>query len=217
RADQRPKLNPRLTEKVSSLSVVEIIAKTESREIREKPFEVNVIDVQPLQQKNLDLNRILTPSSGVRVRQNAGLGSSFDLTLNGFNAAQYINGIPVVFFGSAYAFNSIPINQISRIEIYKGVVPVHLGGDALGGAVNIITKNKPKNNLNLSYSYGSFNTHKASAQGVYNHKSTGLTLVATAFLNHSDNSYRMKDMEIISGTSTVKKDVRRFHDKFRSY
>src|SRR5688572_19965809 len=119
---QNLNLNKQLSEKASSLTAVEIVGKTESREISEKPFEVNVIDVQPLQQKNLDLNRILAQSSGVRVRQNAGLGSSFDLTLNGFKAAQYINGIPVEFFGSAYAFNSVPINQIARIEIYKGVV-----------------------------------------------------------------------------------------------
>ncbi len=216
-SNQDLRINRRLTAKASSLNEVEIIGKTESQEIRERPFEVNVIDVRPLQQKNIEVNRILTQSSGVRVRQNAGLGSSFDLTLNGFKAAQYINGIPVDVFGSAYAFNSIPVNQIERIEIYKGVVPVHLGGDALGGAVNILTKNKPKNNLNFSYAFGSFNTHKSSLQGVYNHKLTGLTLIGSAFINYSDNDYVMKDMEIITGTTTTKKDVRRFHDQFQSY
>jgi outer membrane cobalamin receptor len=211
------RLDRQLLDKVAALDEIEVIGKTESQEVREKPFEVNVIDVQPLQQRSIDLNRILTQSSGVRVRQNAGLGSSFDLTLNGFKAAQYINGIPVEVFGSAYAFNSIPVNQIDRIEIYKGVVPVHLGGDALGGAVNILTKDKLKNDLNLSYSVGSFNTHKASVQGVFNDKSTGLTVLGSAFFNYSDNNYVMKDMEIISGTTTIKKDVKRFHDDYLSY
>lgn len=206
-----------LVDRVSALNEVEVIGKTESQEIREKPFEVNVIDLEPLQQRSIDVNRILTQASGVRVRQNAGLGSSFDLTLNGFKAAQYINGIPVDVFGSAYAFNSIPTNQIERIEIYKGVVPVHLGGDALGGAVNILTKSRLKNNLDLSYSVGSFNTHIASAQGVYNNPRTGFTVLGSAFYNFSDNNYVMKDMEIISGTTTYKKDVRRFHDNFQSY
>jgi hypothetical protein len=66
-------LNRQLLDEVSALDEIEIIGKTELQEVREKPFEVNVIDVQPLQQKNIDLNRILTQSSGVRVRQNAGL------------------------------------------------------------------------------------------------------------------------------------------------
>ena len=206
-----------LVDKVSALNEIEILGKSESQEVREKPFEVNVIDLQPLQQKSIDLNRLLTQSSGVRVRQNAGLGSSFDLTLNGFKASQFINGIPVDAFGSAYAFNSIPVNQIDRVEIYKGVVPVYLGGDALGGAVNIVTKNSFKNNLNLAYSIGSFNTHKTSLRGVFTDKSSGLTILGSAFFNYSDNSYTMKDMEIISGTTTYKKDVKRFHDDFVSY
>jgi outer membrane receptor protein involved in Fe transport len=216
-ANQSLEISRTLAEKVSTLTEVEVVGKSDSRIIQEKPFEVNVIDVQPLQQKNIDLNRILSQSSGVRIRQNAGLGSSFDLTLNGFKASQFINGIPVDAYGSAYAFNSLPVNQIDRIEIYKGVVPVHLGGDALGGAVNIVTKNQFKNNLNLAYSVGSFNTHKASVRGVFSDKSSGLTVLGSAFFNYSDNSYTMKDMEIISGTTTYKKDVKRFHDDFLSY
>lgn len=216
-AGQHLVLDLQLTEKVSALQEIEITAKTESRELRDKPFHVEVIDVQPLQQKNLDLNKVLTQSSGIRVRQNAGLGSSFDLTLNGFKAAQFINGIPVEIYGTAYSFNSIPINQINRIEIFKGVVPVHLGGDALGGAINIITKKTYQNNLNLAYSIGSFNTHRASVQGTYANPTTGLTVIGSAFFNRSDNNYVMKDMEIISGTTSYKKDVKRFHDDFLSY
>jgi outer membrane receptor protein involved in Fe transport len=217
KAGQEVEVNRQLVEKVSALDEIQITGKTESQEFREKPFNVTVVDVQPLQQKNLDLNKILTQSTGVRVRQNAGLGSSFDLTLNGFKASQFINGIPVEVYGSAYAFNSIPVNQIERIEMFKGVVPVHLGGDALGGAVNIVTKNKQKNSLNIAYSIGSFNTHKASVQGVYTDSSTGLTAIGSAFVNYSDNDYLMKDMEIISGTTSYKKDVGRFHDKYLSY
>lgn len=210
-----------LVDRTSELAAVEITGKTESQELREKPFHVNVIDVQPLQQKNLDITRVLTQVSGVRVRQNAGLGSSFDLTLNGFKAAQFINGIPVDVYGSAYAFNSIPLNQVDRIEVFKGVVPVHLGGDALGGAVNIITRNKIRNNLNVSYAAGSFNTHKASVQGMFTDARTGFVLSGSAFFNYSDNSYEMKNMVITDTTttpiSTYTKDVRRFHDDFLSY
>ena len=30
--------------------------------------------------------------------------------------------------------------MIERIEIYKGVVPITFGADALGGAINVITR-----------------------------------------------------------------------------
>ena len=47
-----------------------------------------------------------------------------------------------------------------RIEVYKGVVPVGFGTDAIGGVVNIVTNKQPgKWFMDASYSYGSFNTH----------------------------------------------------------
>ena len=60
-----------------------------------------------------------------------------------------------------FDLNNIPVNFAERIEVYKGVVPVGFGTDALGGVINIVT-NKQKRNwfLDASYSYGSFNAHK---------------------------------------------------------
>lgn len=57
-----------------------------------------------------------------------------------------------------------------RIEVYKGVVPISLGGDALGGAVNIVTKQNMRKYIDASYSIGSFNTHKASFSGRFANK-----------------------------------------------
>jgi outer membrane cobalamin receptor len=45
------------------------------------------------------------------------------------------------------------------------VVPVELGADALGGAVNIITDQYTKRFLDASLSYGSFNTSRAALAG----------------------------------------------------
>lgn len=46
--------------------------------------------------------------------------------------------------GSGVSLANLPVNIIDRIEIYKGVVPASLGTDALGGAINIITKQDKK-------------------------------------------------------------------------
>ena len=54
------------------------------------------------------------------------------------------------------------MNFAERIEVYKGVVPVGFGSDALGGVINIVTKKRRHGwSLDASYSYGSFNTHKS--------------------------------------------------------
>ena len=56
--------------------------------------------------------------------------------------------------GSSFGLNNIPVNFAERIEIYKGVVPVGFGTDAIGGVINIITKKKRDRwFLDASYSY----------------------------------------------------------------
>lgn len=54
----------------------------------------------------------------------------------------------------------IPASIVDRVEVYKGVVPAYLGGDALGGAINIVTNESKKNYYDISYRVGSFNTHQ---------------------------------------------------------
>lgn len=87
------------------------------------------------------------------------------LTLDGFSGKHvkiFIDGVPQEGVGSSFGLNNIPVNFAERIEIYKGVVPVGFGTDAIGGVINIITKKKRDRwFLDASYSYGSFNTHKS--------------------------------------------------------
>ena len=51
----------------------------------------------------------------------------------------FIDGIPQEGAGAAFDLNNVPINYADRIEVYKGVVPVGFGTDAIGGVVNIVT------------------------------------------------------------------------------
>jgi len=195
----------------TELQEVEVVGKSEITLVRELPFAVSVIDVKPLQILNLDVNQVLGTVSGVRIREEGGLGSGFNFSLNGFTGKQvkfFMDGIPMESFGSSLSLNNIPVNLISGIEVYKGVVPVHLGADALGGAVNVLTNHNVKNYVNASYSLGSFNTHRASVLSQFTESRTGLTFNANLFYNYSDNNYWMK------GVDTV--DVRRFHDAYQS-
>ncbi|WP_417591639.1 TonB-dependent receptor domain-containing protein [Owenweeksia hongkongensis] len=219
---QWPSSNPiniRLSSDEELLSDVMVEAKSVLRETEELPYAVTAIDAKPLQNLNLDVNQALNTVSGIRIMEEGGLGSKFTFTLNGFSGNQvkfFMDGIPMDHFGSSLSLNNIPINLIDRIEVYKGVVPVHLGSDALGGAVNIIT-NKKRNFLDLSYSYGSFNTHRSSLNTAYTNKS-GFTTRASLSHNYSDNNYtvlapiRDFDEQRVVG----EQEVERFHDRYRS-
>ena len=60
--------------------------------------------------------------------------------------------------GESFSLENIPASIVDRVEVYKGVVPAYLGGDALGGAINIVTNESKKNYYDISYRVGSFNT-----------------------------------------------------------
>lgn len=199
-----------------------------------KPVQVSVTSAGSLQQSNravtvIDAKKyynrpattlgLINQSPGVRVRQDGGLGSKADFSINGISGRQvkfFINGIPADFLGAGNRLNIFPVNAIDRIEVYKGVVPIELGSDALGGAVNIVTRQQLNSYTDASYSIGSFNTHKASVntyQSVHDH----FFLQAGGFYNYSDNNYTITaDVPDQFGNPKPQK-VKRFHDRYRDY
>lgn len=201
------------------MNEVNIDGKTLNRQVREQAFNVNVIDAKQLYNTSADLNQALNKTSGVRIREDGGVGSNFSFSLNGFSGKQvkfFLDGIPMDNFGSSLSLNNIPVNMAERVEIYKGVLPVSLGADALGGAVNIVTRTNP-NYLDISYGYGSFNTHKASFNHAYTNAKTGLTFRTNVFYNYSDNNYKVNVKPIVNNKrSEVEQEFERFHDGYES-
>lgn len=209
-----------LADDTNDLEEFTVLGKSELKEIRERAFNVEVVDARKLHHTNLDLGHALDRVSGVRVRESGGVGSRMNFSLNGFSGKQvkfFIDGIPMDDFGSSFQLNNIPINLAERIEVYKGVVPIGLGADALGGAVNIVTKNVQKNYVDVSYSYGSFNTHRTVINTAYVSKS-GFTVQLNAFQNYSDNNYwiDVDVADIETGKYYPDQHVRRFHDTYHN-
>ncbi|MCV9388939.1 TonB-dependent receptor [Reichenbachiella ulvae] len=209
---------------VSTQEMNEVIVygKSEARLIKEKGFAVNAIEAKDLEVQSIQVNDVLDQSAGVRIRQSGGMGSRVRYNINGLSGSSvkiFIDGIPIDNYGSSFSLNSIPTSMIKRIEVYKGVVPAELGGDAMGGAINVVTKNSTDNSLNVSYSYGSFNTHQASVNGVFRAKKSGLTTRASAFYNYSDNSYKVWGKNVYVVDERGKDQyvtAKRFHDSYES-
>jgi outer membrane receptor protein involved in Fe transport len=202
------------------LKQVVVTGKSDLRAAKEQAYTVTAIDATRLHNTTRDINQVLNHSTGVKVREEGGLGSNYSFSLNGFSGKQvkfFLDGMPMDNFGSSLSLNNLPINMAERIDIYKGVVPVFLGSDALGGAVNVVTNQKIKKYLDASYSFGSFNTHRASINSRYT-TDKGFTINGNGFYNYSDNDYKI-DVQIpdpqtgIYGNSIK---LRRFHDAYRS-
>ena len=90
----------------------------------------------------------------------------------------------------------------------------------LGGAVNIIPKTGYGNYLDASYSYGSFNTHRAALSTHWTRAPSGLFVDVQGFYNYSNNNYEVwgPGVELANPETGRAEEIRteRFHDAYRS-
>ena len=210
-----------LQEDAVTLNSVEVYGKTQTQKVKEGAFAVNALDIKPIVNSLNNLNDLVNRTTGIKVREEGGVGSDFDLSINGLsgNSVRYfLDGMPLDTKGSGVSLANLPVNIIDRIEIYKGVVPASLGTDALGGAINIITKQEKKNYLDVSYGIGSFHTHKADLNAQFVEPKTGLIIRPTVGVNYSKNDYMMKEVEVWDEDSRkyILTNRRRFHDDYFS-
>ncbi len=198
-----------------------VTAKSREQKLREGAFAVGALNIR-LQASTLQsLTQVIDRSSGIRIREEGGVGSEFDLSINGMsgNSIRYfLDGMPLDAKGTGMTLANLPVNIIERVEIYKGVIPVSFGSDALGGAVNIVTNHSRRNYLDFSYGIGSFHTHKADFSAQYTGKKTGLIFKPVISANYSKNDYLMRGVKVRNEdrTAFVIKDLPRFHDDYLS-
>ncbi|MGV0909776.1 TonB-dependent receptor domain-containing protein [Martelella sp. FOR1707] len=92
----------------------------------------------------VDLPSLLRSYPGVNVTTNGGMGANAGITLRGTNTGQtlvLVDGMRVASAtGGSTAIANIPLASIARVEIVEGAHSAQWGADAIGGVVNIITK-----------------------------------------------------------------------------
>ncbi|MBD1420761.1 TonB-dependent receptor [Sphingobacterium chuzhouense] len=179
-----------------ALEGVEVSRMTEKREMETSGFAVAVIETKEASLRNLTTNELLDRAVGVRVRQNGGVGAPIEYNLNGMSGSAvgiFLDGIEVSTYGSSFNLNNIPPAMIERIEVYKGVLPSHLSGDYVGGAINVVMKKDASaNNITAALSYGSFNTAQGDLSALYRNQKNGFTTRMSGFYTYTDNSYKMR-------------------------
>jgi hypothetical protein len=213
-------LNVAMEEEITALTGITVEAITPIKQVEKSAYNVAAIDATKLTHLNSNAADMLAKASGVKVRETGGVGAESQINLNGFTGQHvrtFVDGVPIS-RASSFQIGNIPTELIDRIEIYKGVVPVTFGSDALGGAVNIVTRRSNAQYANLSYTFGSFNTHKSTLNvGAPLTDNIGIEL--NAYQNYSDNSYKVLThyLDLTKGIySKDKQWFKRFHDRYHN-
>ncbi len=219
---QRQKQNITLMADVQQLDEVTVVSTGVSR-VKRSAFNAVAVDTKELQNTTKNLSEALAKAPGMKLRESGGVGSDMQVMMDGFSGKHvkvFIDGIPQEGTGSSFGLNNIPVGFAERIEVYKGVVPVGFGTDAIGGVINIVTnKQRRRWFADASYSYGSFNTHKSNVRFGQTLKN-GFTYEINAFQNYSDNDYYVDAPVLNFETGSFNEKelarVRRFNDTYHN-
>lgn len=221
KANDRSKIHIKL-KSAGQLADVIVVGNQLSK-VKNSAFNATAVNTQELMNTSKTLSEALSKAPGMKIRESGGVGSDMSVSMDGFSGKHvkvFIDGVPQEGVGSSFGLNNIPVNFADRIEVYRGVVPVGFGADAIGGVINIVTpRRKRRWFLDASYSYGSFNTHK-SYVNFGQTLANGFKYEVNAFQNYSDNNYYVdspvEDFKTGAIDRSRPEHVKRFNDTYHN-
>lgn len=131
--------------------------------------DVTIIDREQIERSGQStLTDILSMQPGIEIESNGGVGATSNIHVRGNSSQSVVVLIDGMRVASATlgttSFSQIQPEQIERIEIVRGPASSLYGSDAIGGVIQIFTK-QGKGDLHLTASagYGSYNTQQTAA------------------------------------------------------
>ncbi|MCG6886388.1 MAG: TonB-dependent receptor [Proteobacteria bacterium] len=137
-----------------------IVTATRSAQTMDETLaSVSVINRRDIEQSQAhDVLELLRLQAGIDISSNGGPGAAASLLLRGTNANQTLILIDGVRAGSAttgsFAWQHLALSEIDRIEIVRGPHAAQYGSDAMGGVIQIFTREN--NEFHLRGQLGSY-------------------------------------------------------------
>lgn len=147
-----------------ALRIEEVVVSANRNEVsrREAPVVVNVAGPMLIETVNsIDLAKTLNYIPGLRVENNCQNCGFPQVRINGLEGPYsqiLINSRPVVSaLSGVYGLEQIPVNMIERVEVVRGGGSALFGANAVGGTINIITKDPVSNSFQVSTNFANMN------------------------------------------------------------
>lgn len=154
-ANSIKELNVELEEETVTLENVVVTANR--YETRKKDVATIVNVVQPIEIERTAATCMadaLTFQTGLRVEQTCANCGQTELRINGLEGqySQILMDSRPIFssLASVYGLEQIPVGMVDHVEIVRGGTSALFGSNAIGGVVNIITKESTRNMINIS-------------------------------------------------------------------
>lgn len=142
----------------------EVVVSANRNEVSRKaaPVVVNVMSVKLFETVNsTDLAKSLNFQSGLRVENNCQNCGFPQVRINGLEGPYsqiLINSRPIISaLSGVYGLEQIPVNMIERVEVVRGGGSALFGANAVGGTINIITKDPINNSFQVASTMSNMN------------------------------------------------------------
>ena len=154
--DKTIEVNFSLTEE--ALSVEEVVVSASRTETNKKtsPTIVSVASAKLFESTaSCNLAETMNFQSGLRVETNCGNCGTTQLRINGLEG-QYsqvlLDSRPIFSsLASVYGLEQLPVAMIERVEVLRGGGSALFGSSAIGGTINVITKEPSRNSAQMSH------------------------------------------------------------------
>lgn len=124
--------------------VVVVTANKRPQSLQDVPVSIHVVDEQEITKRNItavdDVLRYLPginfQESQINIRASSGYSRGV-----GSRVMMLVDGVPLLTGDTGeITFESVPVSQIDRVEVVKGAGSALYGSGAMGGVINVLTK-----------------------------------------------------------------------------
>ena len=157
KAAPKPEIDPVQTS-------VTVIGTRSPMEVDKSPVSTSVVGREELEQRNVrQVDQALTVVEGINTARSRGYGDgSTGVGLRGFSGRGsqgrtlvLLDGQPVNdSFNGAVSWSAYAVSEMERIEVARGPFSSLYGGNAMGGAINMITRPVTERQLEVFGQYG---------------------------------------------------------------
>jgi len=173
----------------SDIEVIEIINLRSKLEqagrLKDVIQQTEILDSLIIEKKNaLNLTAAINNEPGVNVSNECSMCGVKRIMLNGMKGEHttiLVDGLPThTLISGFYGVDAIATTGVDRIEVARGAGASLIAPEAIGGTVNIITRQAYENSASFDFAKGShdFTAFKGMGTGVSEDGKTGLTFVA---------------------------------------